>query len=147
MGYRFSGFFIDQSEVEAPSLIEAIRARWPMADARTVQTPFVGYGFAFPDYQESTSDEQAEQILEPQYAAFEGLPGLSLNFPEVTFLWVEADCFGGTCLYSGYGCRAGQILVEEEDPTEEALETLVQVLGVKLGPDRFFAPFARGFFS
>ena len=143
MGYRFSGFFIDQDD---PQLVDRIRTRWPLLHAQPIHSPFLGYGFAFPDHERCLSDEEAEAILEQRDSASDELPVFSASYPDATFLWVDADCFGGTCLYSGYGCRDGHILVKEESPTTNSLRPLVQVFGVELRPDQYFSPFTRGFF-
>jgi hypothetical protein len=143
VGYRFSGFFINESD---PELVQAIRTRWPLVQAQPVRSPFIGYGFVFPNHERCTSDQQAEPILEQRFSAFDELPEFSARYPTVTFLWVDADCVGGTCLYSGYGCRCGQVLARQEAPTRDGLGTLVQILGIELGPEQFFLPFTRGFF-
>ncbi len=83
MGYRFSGFFIDQSN---PEIVVAIKARWALITARPIVSPFSGYGFAFPDHANCTSDEQAELICEAVYDACQELPKFSLAHPNVTFI-------------------------------------------------------------
>jgi hypothetical protein len=44
MGYRFAGFFVNTADSE---LTAAVRALWPLVFARSVLSPFAGYGFAF----------------------------------------------------------------------------------------------------
>ncbi len=143
MGYRFSGFFIDQSN---PEIIESIQTRWLLIKARPIYSPFSGYGFAFPDHVRCTSDEGAELISEEVFTVFKELPALSTAHPNITFVWIEADCAGGTCLYSGYGCINGEVIVNEEKSSSGALGKLLQILNVKLGTDNYFLPFTRNFF-
>jgi hypothetical protein len=142
MGYRFAGFFIDRHD---PELVDAIRSRWPFLEARPIYDPFSGFGFGFPDHEQFLSYEKAEPILEQRYAAEDNLPAFSVEWPDVTFLWVAADCFGGNCLYTGYACRSGAIVLRESI-SKDSLARLVRVFGVELASDQFFRPFTRGFF-
>jgi hypothetical protein len=142
MGYRFAGFFIDRN---AQELVAAIQSRWPFLEARPIYNPFSGFGFCFPDHEQCLTYEKAEPILEQRDSAEDDLPALSAEFPDVTFLWVEADCAGGNCIYTGYACRNG-VIVLRESGSKDALARLVRVFGVELAADRFFKPFTRGFF-
>ncbi len=71
----------------------------------------------------------------------DGLPEWSRAFPAVTFAWVEAECFGGQCGYSGFSCRDGQ-----SSPTSGGLHTPLAAVGVELETG-YFEPFVRGFFA
>jgi hypothetical protein len=142
LGYRFTGFFIDRNDTE---LVAGIQSRWPLLETQPIYNPFRGFGFCFPDYNRCRTDEEAEAILEQSYAAENDLPAFSAERPDVTFLWVEADCSGGACFYAGYACRSGVVLLRESE-SKDALARLVRMFGVELGANGFFKPFTRGFF-
>jgi hypothetical protein len=125
MGYRFAGFFIDRN---IPELVAAIQSRWPLLEARPIYNPFSGFGFCFPDHERCLTYEKAEPILEQRDSAEDDLPAFSAEFPDVTFLWVEADCAGGNCIYTGYACISG-VIVLRESGSKDALARLVQRLG------------------
>ena len=68
----------------------------------------------------------------------------SQGFPVASFTYIEADCFGGTCLYSGFACRANAIL-ERVEPSHHAHISLLRHVGIFTdGP---FEPFRRVFFD
>jgi hypothetical protein len=43
------------------------------------------------------------------YAIEDELPSWSAGYPDLDFVIVFAECFGGTCEYEGYVCRAGNV--------------------------------------
>ena len=68
----------------------------------------------------------------------------SQGFPIASFTYIEADNFGGTCLYSGFVCRANAIL-ERVEPSHHAQGSLLRYFGIITdGP---FEPFRRVFFD
>lgn len=97
----------------------------------------MGLGIRMTNFTWGVDDERAEK----QCAIEEELPGWSAQHPSLTAMYLEADCFGGTCLYRGYICREGKILLKEQ-----ALDSLLAHIGVKLAGD-YFLPFERNFFG
>jgi hypothetical protein len=91
------------------------------------------------------ADDAAEPLREQRVAALRHLPDFAADYPEATFVWIDAACSGGTCLYLGYGFRAREILVRAEDPSPHGLRPLIQVFAVDIGFDQFFLPLTRGF--
>jgi hypothetical protein len=74
-----------------------------------------------------------------------GLSKWSRAFPDVTFAFVEADCFGGNCEYYGYCCRDGRVLLTRDRETGGSLLQLVGGVGIEITGQ--FPPFVRGFFA
>ena len=129
--------------------MRAALVRWPFCTARTIATPFSGFGIRAPDPDgEAESDEEYERLLELPYAVRCGLAEFSRDFTDVAFVFIDADCVGGTCIYTGFVARAGVVV---EQVTENAtgtgqLERLLKPLGVQLRSGNF-APFARGYWD
>lgn len=144
MGYRFSGFFVDLPPWNQ-SLMNTVLKRWPECRVKGIYSPFASIGVSFPDHQKCRSDEDAEHLLQVIDRAKSDLTQLSHEHPQATFVWIDADCFGGNCCYEGFACRDGEILLQEEG--EGALRRLMATLGLKLGPNEYFEPFRRGFFQ
>lgn len=67
----------------------------------------------------------------------------SRAFHGVAFAFVEADCIGGHCLYSGFCCRDGQKILTQDQATHDNLDKLVGEVGIKFVGA--FEPFQRGF--
>ena len=145
MGYCFSGFFLrTTAQDDLSELILAIKERWPRVVCRLLKEPFVGLGVRMTNFTWDVDDEKGEE----QFALEKELPTWSIQYPFLTVVYLEADCFGGTCLYRGYVCRNGEKLFKEErfEPGAEALGHLLKQIDVKL-EGGYFSPFERDFFG
>jgi hypothetical protein len=148
MGYRFNGFFAQADQ----HVLQTALKHWPFCRGRSIEVPFSGIGLICPDPNRADTDEAAEIILEQIAAVEEGLPAWSKQFPTITFVYLQADCAGGNCLYDGYVCRDGFILAEENSTGQSLLESrtglsrLLQWLNVH-SRTASFAPLERGFFD
>ena len=143
MGYRFRGFFSDGDA----AVMAAALSRWPFCTAKPIADPFRGFGLRAPDPDsEADSGEEYERLLSLPYAVERGLAAFSRDVPHATFVFIDADCVGGTCVYTGFAVQAGEVRLRVSDaqPGPEPLQCLVETLGVRL-QGGYFAPFARGF--
>jgi hypothetical protein len=133
--YNFTGWF---AAPYAP-LEQRAAELWPAAAIVAVRTPFHGVALRAVDPHPCIEDDEARYIV--QFG--DPLLRLSQEFPQVTFVYLEAECFGGDCVYAGEVFRAGKVI--GGDRGDQALTTLLHHLGVRLGPDKYFAPLDRGF--
>ena len=140
MGYRFVGFFAQAGD----ELLEAAGQQWPGVRRKRIRDPFIGIGVASPEIVYADTYEDWERAIEVAFDIEDGLPDWSNRYPDVLFVFIDEDCFGGTCLCEGYACRNGAIL--ERADSDGALDRLVAHLGVKLRRG-YFAPFRRGYFD
>jgi len=161
------------------AILSAAFTRWPFA--RSPHNPD-SYPdrvvFAPPEltsYQFSGSADSSKGF-EQNIDVKNGLPEWSRAFPTVTFAYIEANCFGGGCDYTGYCCRDGDTVggtlveetVSEPDPpadeepmtaeslrrrvearmvrTYGGLQGLLEHVGIELETG-YFEPFVRGYFS
>lgn len=125
----------------------AALGRWPFCTAKAIATPFQGFGLCAPDPErDANSDEEYERLLELPFAVERGLAEFSREFPAAKFVFIDADCFGGTCIYTGFVAQAGEVLlkVEKAETGTESLQRLLAPLGVQL-KSGYFAPFVRGY--
>ena len=89
----------------------------------------------------SAVDEVFEIISE-----FEGeISDFSKKFPEKTFVYVDVDCFGGTCLYEGFIVKNGKISYCQERAYDGHIK-LLEKLNSSFR-DWNFEPFTRDFFT
>lgn len=146
MAYRFRGFFTEWN----PDLGEAACRRWPGCTWRPIYEPFVGTGVRCPDAGQATDAAHYNRLLELTYRIERELPEFVARFAEPVVVFVEAECFGGTCLYAGWVLRGGslELLVRMADaePGPRNLERLLAPLGAELTGGHF-APFVRGFWG
>lgn len=144
MGFQFAGFFAQA----APDVLRAALNRWPGCRGRLITEPFHGLGVAVSPYALTygDSDDEQEQAQVLAWALEDGLVEWSQRYPNVRFVFLIADCAGGTCLYSGYVCQNGAI-TDRAEPDTDTLSRLVRALGVELDDSAYFAPLARGFFD
>lgn len=142
MGFRFRGFFSDGDQ----AAMAAALARWPFCAARPIMTPFRGFGLRTPDPdRDAESDDDYDRLLDLSYSVERGLAEHSRALPAATFVFIDADCFGGVCLYTGFVVRAGEICLRvDEQKGVDNLERLLKPLGVTLGSG-YFEPFTRGY--
>jgi hypothetical protein len=150
VGFALSILF--SSEVGARKRADIERdatRRWPfvrLPDARRDRYP--GHvELAAPELTEYLFDrhEDYERAVERTGIWEEEVPGWSARFPEVGFAFIEAECVGGTCLYSGFVCRDGAVGMKVDGGAEGHVALLAAV-GVRL-PGRHFVPFVRGYFQ
>jgi len=155
------GFQLPCAGVPCPDegLCERVRSAFaeafPFAKQRTMRQPFLAavagmdcYGVleayernpaAFP----FKSSEEAEEAL--IVASEERGPALSRAFPGLAFAYVEVDCFGGTCLFSGSVARDG-LVVFEQPSSYDGHRAVLAAAGAPLA-DWDFPPFRRGWFE
>lgn len=121
--------------------------RWPFCTAKSIDTPFHGFGLRAPDPDRGAeSDEEYERLMELPFVVERGLVEFSLLFLTAMFVFIDADCFGGTCIYTGFVVQAGEVRLrmEEAQAGAEPLQRLLEPLGVQLQSGHF-APFNRGY--
>jgi hypothetical protein len=124
-------------------------SRWPFCTAKRIAAPFRGFGLRAPDPDmEAESDEDYERLLELTYTVKKGLPEFSRDFSAAKFVFVYADCVGGTCIYTGFLVQDGEVSSREEAPVAgtDSLQRLLQPLGVRLRSG-YFEPFTREYWS
>ena len=148
MGFQFAGFFAQAQ----PYVLAAALRKWPQCLGRVIAEPFHGLGVAVPvdalNY--GDSDEEQDQARELAYALEDELVEWSRNYPDVLFVFLTADCFGGECLYAGYTCQNGVVLARVKDIDAKdniALPQLLRALVAEGDGSGYFAPLTRGFFD
>lgn len=116
--------------------------RTPAREGRYLEHPH----FAPPELTEYLYDEQEdyERAVEQSREVEESLPTWGAAFA-TSFAFLEIDCFGGTCLYSGYACRGGEVLLRQEWDSS-GHRNLLKAVGIVLKNGQF-APFERGYFG
>lgn len=134
MTYTFEGFFAATEETLLPTVFE----RWPECDGKIILHPFKGIGVS------------CNKLYGKAQAIKSELPALRQLFPTVDFVWIEVECFGGLCDYSGTVYRNNQVMFftawpEDIGESEDNLRQLLTYLGVNR-ESILFEPFQRGYF-
>ncbi len=140
MAYWFQGIFAAVAdEVTISAVCQEIRDLWPQAVCRHIHAPFPGVGVS------RTADALNGHVEQCQLD--EELQGWTRRFPDLTFVRLEAVCFG-SCDYEGAVWRNGELLWREEgdDRGDAPLITLLHYLGVT-STEGYFEPFTRGYFD
>jgi hypothetical protein len=107
VAYWFQGIFaVVAVEATTSAVCQEIRDLWPQAVCRHIHAHFPGVGVS------RTADAFDSQVEQRQLD--EELQGWTLRFPELTFVRLEAECFGGACDYEGAVWRNGELLCREE---------------------------------
>jgi hypothetical protein len=143
MSYLFRGFFTHTSDaVPTLQVIDEIQRHWFDVRIRPVGQPFPGIAVQLADRPEDVFDENIEELETD-------LLNWSKLFPQAQLVFIDVECFGGTCLYQGHGCSNGRVLMREDTEEEgpEPLRRLLRYIGVELDERGYFAPFERSFFE
>jgi len=142
MAYEFHGFFVMTPNDELASAVcRAAKANWPTVECRRISEPFLGAGVSWVADYVSQSKETVEDYDDQ-------LGPWTHSFPELTFVRMDAVCFGGNCRYGGTVWHDGQVLwtAERHQAGDECLLDLLRYLGIESGSG-YFEPFTRGYFD
>ncbi len=151
MGYQFKGFFVSCSDEQKEKIVESVNKKWPEIKCKVIYDPFLGIGGRVPDLADESYGKifagQKDQLPEKTYDVGDLLPSWSVQFPEIMFVYLEADCFGGNCLYGGYVCKNNEMNIKTKTSDKDSLGKLLSPLGIKLNKDNYFKPLERGYFD
>lgn len=102
-----------------------------------------------PDDLHPTADQvEYDKVTEQFCEVEENLPAFSTLFADTMFVYIEVDCFGGICLYSGYHVQNGVKLKEFECGAESIrLKQILQPMDINWNHSLYFEPFTRGYFD
>src|SRR5262245_33190885 len=127
----------------AARMIELARSL-PHLTAQRLENPWRGVAIG------SDPDDLADRFADDDTAyeaALEAVDGgfdaVFAAYPDVPFACIDADCFGGTCRYSGRTVGPGTAVTASGS---DAHQQLLAAIGV-VDPPWYFAPFTRGFFE
>ena len=143
MSYLFRGFFTRASDaVPTLQVIDEVHRHWCDVRIRLVGNPLPGIAVQLADRPEDVFDENAEELEAD-------LLNWCKLFPQAQLVFIDVECSGGTCLYQGYVCNNGHVLMREDTEEEgpEPLRRLLRYIGVELDERGYFAPFERDFFE
>lgn len=145
MGYQFQGVFTKSSTAAATA-----KDQWPWCQIKQITRQMQGYVVRLPveyDLHPTATKEQYECVLEQAATIREGLEAFSTQFPDEVFVYVEVECFGGVCGYMGFHVYNGVTTKRFDDPEDRPLFDLLLPMKAALGPNGYFEPFERGYFS
>lgn len=147
MGYIFRGFFTTN-----PVAVVAARELWPFCQVKAVQKQMQGYVVKAPceyDLLPTASDDELEQVWEQYLNVKETLPAFSKQFRNTVFVYLEADCFGGICFYSGFHAKGGSKVKVFNDcqASPTILREILAPFNVTFQYGYYFEPLTRGYFD
>lgn len=153
MSYRTYSF-ITKNEVDNELLKEQITKEFPFHWVREIFTPFRGLVCqVFHSYREVDYERFPDQYFKDQdevEAYFENhtenhLVTFSKAHPDLSFAFVEVDCFGGKCSSNGYILKNGEKIFENEPHHSGHMDLLARL--DPASQSWFFYPFRRSFFQ
>jgi hypothetical protein len=148
MGYHQNVFLSTSLDWTVREMaIRSALERWPFLRLPGKRNDYPGrVVLALPELTTYLFDNEAdyEAALEQRELVESELPAWSREFPDLKFAYIEAECFGGHCEYSGFVCCSGEVLLRAE-LSEKAHVYLLKA--VNFETPGFFASFERGYFS
>lgn len=148
MGFERAVVFTNRVDADTVTgVICAAKNRWP-----TISLPPANRSyrdrilFAPPELTDYmfNDDESLESAQEATYMVADGLNEFSKTFPLVRFAYIFADCFGGTCVYSGFVVQNG-IEIQRVNGERNGHRKLLREIGFRTW--YHFSPFTRGYFE
>jgi len=153
VGFTLRCAIVACDDAEQGALASAMRETLPFVDVRHMDDPFTGviaacfYQDVFERYEAAPDhlgiadeDTAYDQIL---YGVEGALPALSTRFPRHRFGYIDVDCFGGVCRYSGHVVHAGVVGVRVDRSEQDGHQQILQAMGHEVG--WAFTPFTREF--
>lgn len=146
MGYTFKGFFTRDEPVAS-----AAKARWPFCQLKSATEQVSCFILRCPDENDlphTAAESEFDAICAQYVSVEEGLPGFSAEHPGHVLVYLEVDCFGGVCMYSGFHVRDGAVIrtFDAPDAPPNILKDILSPLEVRWGDNLYFAPLTRGYF-
>ncbi|QSI32521.1 hypothetical protein GNX71_24235 [Variovorax sp. RKNM96] len=146
MGYIFRGFLTNARECS-----EVVSRLLPYCEIKHEYEALDGLIVRFPcedDLHPMAGEDEYLHVLDQIHEAREVLKVISNQFAEDLFVYVDVECFGGTCINLGTHLLNGETIRAFDTPESEVdLEELLRPLRVQFGPDQHFKPFTRGYFE
>jgi len=133
--YEFVGLF----STSGMPFRSAASAMWPSAAVVPLSRPFEGSGLRFSDQRIAALGEDSP----PDPKLLDRIIEISRQCSSDPIVYVEAECWGGDCGYSGRVFRDGRLVCAEGGPG--ALSRLLSHLGAQLDDREYFEPFERNF--
>ncbi|MCU0444120.1 MAG: hypothetical protein MUE85_04325 [Microscillaceae bacterium] len=144
MSYHTKNIISNYNGADDDPILSQLITDFKLIQVRTFAAEFrglVGQVNILKIWNDKLLDEDMDTLL---YALEEGIAELSQKFPHKKFVFIEADCFGGACLYSGLVMQNGETLLEQSyDPSGHIW--LLQALYPEY-KEYYFEPFTRDFF-
>lgn len=150
MSYSFRGIF---TTLQGEEVIASAKAQWPFCKVKRIDFPFEGIGITG---NESDNWAEFERIHFENKRLESELQNFSTIFPDAVFVYTWVDCDGGQCIYDGFVCSNGVMLLDNrgedlekfsQNFEREKLRNLMRHLGVELGGLAIFEPFERDYFQ
>jgi hypothetical protein len=140
------------SSTQARTLLAGLTTDIPHTRGRAFEAPFAGvlvgayYDELLRAYDQDPTAFAGEDPDELEWLVPERLGAASCRFPGKRFAFVDVDCFGGVCMYSGEIIVDGERVGPAIQASADGHQRLLEQLGV-LDPPRVFPPFERGFLA
>ena len=136
--FSFFGVFMD----ERTGLAQEFRRRWPDIDLVQIQKPFRGLAVRFQNSVYTAGDETMPESISA------GVQEISVDVPDVRFVLLRTECWGGECSNWGQFIQNGQLIVNElplSSGNKGVLQRLLSNLDVEMGASEIFEPLSRDF--
>jgi hypothetical protein len=147
MGHTFKGFFTKDE-----SVAKSAKDKWPFCQLKESTGQVDCFIVRCPDENDlhpAASQEEYEAVCEQYISVEEGISEFSTEHAHHLLVYLEADCFGGVCDYTGFHVQDGTKtkIFDDHDAPAEILKEIVAPLDVKWNKGIYFEPLVRGYFD
>jgi hypothetical protein len=144
MSYNTKSIIAEYSSIADETILTQL-----LADFKHIQVKIFEAGFKglvaqlniMKIYQTMDDEGEAYELIN---SLENGMENLSRKFPHKKFAFIEVDCFGGACIYSGFVMQNGEILLEQSNNPSGHIPLLQAISPTYSG--HYFEPFTRDFF-
>ncbi len=156
MGLRLKNIITDYKSEEDITFIREFEKSFQFVQAKRFNAQFQGIIGQIDErkIEQNCYDEEflqnnncrnLDDVFEIIYEFEDKISVFSEKFPNKSFVYIDVDCFGGTCLYKGFIVKNGEISYRQESTYDghiKLLERLNQDF-----KEWNFEPFSRDFFT
>jgi hypothetical protein len=145
MSYNTKSIIAEYTSAEDDAILAQLLLDFKLIQAKTFQAGFKGLvaQLDIMKIQKTIADEdEAYQLMS---ALEDGMAEFSQKFPHKKFAFIEADCFGGACIYFGFVIQNGEILLEQSYDHSGHIRLLQAINPSYEG--HYFEAFTRDFFA
>ncbi len=155
MSYQTKNIIMLNNSEISKELIENIKNHFDFIDVKEFNCEFNGiigqlnaheiiYNCEAKGEYEKYGCNELDEVLEKIYSFEDEVIEFSKLYGNIKFVYIDVDCFGGACLYSGFAVLNGEILYQEENHRFGHVLLLKQLFNNY--ESNYFEPFTRDFF-
>jgi hypothetical protein len=144
MSYNTKNIIAEYTGAEDDTILAQLLAEFKHIQVKTFQAGFKGLVAQLDTMKIQKTIANEDEAYELMAVLEDGIENFSQKFPHKKFAFIEADCFGGACIYFGFVIQNGEVLWNQSYDHSGHIPLLQAINPSYEG--HYFEPFTRDFF-